>query len=289
MDVSKALQSFTYTSMNVDEELVGTLHTFQTSSIAEYLHANTSRILSLGFYDNKELEVALACPVTVIALSSSGVITAYAALNEKLVTCKASLIGFRGDRSTTSLASLYVEAFGSVRGLRKPFATYVCAIGHAAGYAAVTIQEPYNKSFVCSKTDIMGSKAIYIARTKPAFAPIQLTMEPVPSFPVSEAVDVALDTFAHICDVEFKEDLFVLPHAFPVFPAVVKAKVLHHVPALIPALLDDCESVIATLLDEMGFTIDAAADLEAALDKALQKRPRAFSQEEESPRKRVCA
>jgi hypothetical protein len=292
MDTSKALHSFTYTSVNERDELIGTLHAFQTSSIVDYLHANTSRILSLGIFDNYELEVALTCPVTVIAISSTGTITAYAALKEKFITCKASLIGLRSDRQTTSLTSLYVELFGSVRGLRKPFAKYVCAIAHAAGYAAVTIQEPYNASFVCSKTDIMASKAVYITPSKPAFATIQLTVEPVAAAPVSDVIDVAMDTYAHICDVEFKEELFA-SHAFPVFPEVVKAKVLHHhVPALIPALLDDSECIIAQLLDDMGISIDAAADLEAAINVVIPfpmlKRPRAFSLEE-SPRKRMCA
>ena len=249
---------------------------FSTAAIVDYLHANTSRILSLGVFDHVELQQALASPITVLGISSSGVITAFATLKDKLLTCKNSWIGLPGERSTTILESCYVSVFGSVRGLRKPFATYVRAIAGAASYKALTVSEPYNIHFVCTKTDVMGSKALYVATPKRAFAPITLMMEPVPTRPVSDVVDVAIDTYAHICDVEFKEPLFLLPYAV-VIPPVVKAVVQQRVPLFIHAFLDDDECIIEELLEEMGTVIDVAVHME---DHVREKRSRSFSFEE---------
>lgn len=276
---SLALHTFTYTSVETERDpLVGSLHVFSTAAILDYLHASTSRILSIGVFDHVELQQALASPITVLGISSSGVITAFATLKDKLLACKNSWIGLPGERSTTMLESCYVSVFGSVRGLRKPFATYVCAVAGAASYKALTVSEPYNIHFVCTKTDVMGSKALYFATPKRAFAPITLTMmQPVPTRPVSDVVDVAIDTYAHICDVEFKEPLFSLPYV-AIVPAVVKAVVQQRVPLFIHAFLDDDEAIIAELLEEMGTVIDVAVHFEQ--DLVRNKRSRSFSLEE---------
>jgi len=283
-----AIHSYTYTS--ADNEifpLVGTLHVFQTVSVLQFIHSNLTGILSLGI-DVNDLQKALASPIVILGLSAQ-TITAFATIGEKRITCKNSWIGLPGERFTTDVSSFSVSLFGAVRGLRKPLATYTCAVAHAAGYKVVAIPEPYNVHFSCTKTDIMGSKVLYVATTKSAFAPIALKMDAVDAIDMIEAVATAKapakDQYEHIFGCELKEPLFAVPPLFPVIPAVEKT-VQPYVPSLIPEFLDDDERVISQMLEDMGLVISVEVDPE--LFEPALKRPRAFSLEECSSAKRMC-
>ena len=271
MDLAtKAKHSFTYTSVDDEEHaLVGTLYVFQTSHVLDYLYANTQRLLSLGPFDNVELRAALlASPITVLGISS-GTIMGFAVLGEKTIACKNEWIGLPEKRFTTDLVSCVVSAFSSVRGLRKPLATYVCAVAHACGYNVVSIPQPYNAFFSCIKTDIMGSRSLYVTRSKKAFAPIAMNKQSVAPWAVSWIPpydDKMFDpSFAHICGCDFKEELFatVLPSLnFPPLPALV--------------VVDECNEVLGQMCSIVGMSEDF-------MDGWFQARPRAFSLEEMTP------
>ena len=268
----ESIHSYSYTSVSHEQDsLRGQFHVFQTGQILGYLQANSSRIVDLGI-NHCDLKEAFASPITVLAMAADdATIMAFASFKEKPIACKDSWIGVRysSSRSTTELTSFYVSAFCTVRGLRKVLATYACAIACAGGYKAVTIPEPYNAHFACTKTDIMGSKALYISPSKPFLAPIPMTMRPVQTLalilsPHTKVVEIS---YAHLCGCEFVEELFASPPILPVFKPIAAEACCarptvprYFVPSIISGLLDDDECIVAELLNDLGIMVDIKND-----------------------------
>ena len=250
------IHSYTYTSVSSEQDpLCGTFYTFQTAVVIDHLHANASRIMDLGI-DEHELKVALASPITILAMDASGKIMGFASFKEKPIVCKESWIGNEHSRSTTELVSLYASAFCTVRGLRKPLATYARAIASSGNYKVVTIPEPLNVFFPCTKTDIMGSKVLYVVPSTAFFARIPMSMERVRVVaPIPTHVKNVEVSYAHLCGCEFEEKLFVVAPIMPLFP-VQRKRERPFVPSLISGMLDDDECIIAELLNDMGLVVD---------------------------------